>query len=339
MNSVDTSSSAATHLSRSRLKTFWEERQRIWLSQPAQVRLPNRQQVLVWLGVMFLGLGLMIYNYPKFQVGIHYDDAAYITLARSITQADTYGLVNFPEGPQPWNYPFGYPLLLAPFSGLFGGSLSLYKLISIFATLANASLIFWGWGILTRKLSFWWGLGVAAIYLYVPDYDRPERAGDVRAGVPDRLPDRHAAGRAGCRESKASSLVGGIVGRADVCGLHPHHRHYYGCQLRALSAAEMRQGGMEAAGADPGGQCAPDRAGGGDLANKSAGFMAEHLPERQRGGPDRGGDVNVRDRRSRRYHPNPIRCSTGKLECPGAAIAALRLPLPGGAAEAGHQPA
>ena len=168
MNSANTSSSAATHPSRPRLKTFWKERQRIWLSQPAQVRLPTRQQVLVWIGVMFLGLGLMIYNYPKFQVGIHYDDAAYITLARSITQADTYGLVNFPEGPQPWNYPFGYPLLLAPFSGLFGGSLSLYKLISIFATLANASLIFWGWGILTRKLSFWWGLGVAAIYLYVP---------------------------------------------------------------------------------------------------------------------------------------------------------------------------
>lgn len=168
MSATSPDSSATSQLAPSRAKSFWYERRRIWLSQPAQVRLPERQQVLVWIGVMLLGLGLMILNFPKFQVGIHYDDAAYITLARSITQADSYGLVNFPQGPQPWNYPFGYPLLLAPFSGLFAGSLSLYKLISIFATLANASLIFWGWGILTRKLSFWWGLGVAAIYLYAP---------------------------------------------------------------------------------------------------------------------------------------------------------------------------
>ncbi|MCU0487469.1 MAG: hypothetical protein MUE67_00795 [Anaerolineales bacterium] len=134
-------------------------------------RLPERPSptlILVWAAALLASLGLMLYNLPKFQVGAHYDDAAYITLARSFLHEDGYGLINYPGDPRVANYPFGYPLLLSILATLFPEELVVYKTISVLATLANASLIFWGWRLLSRKLPYTWGLGISLLYLFSP---------------------------------------------------------------------------------------------------------------------------------------------------------------------------
>ncbi len=132
------------------------------------LKRPSHTLILIWSAALLASLGLMLYNLPKFQVGAHYDDAAYITLARSFLHDDGYGLINFPGDPRMANYPFGYPLLLSILATLFPGELVVYKTISVLATLANASLIFWGWRLLSRKLSYHWGLGVSLLYLFSP---------------------------------------------------------------------------------------------------------------------------------------------------------------------------
>lgn len=115
---------------------------------------------------MLVSLAIMIVNFPKGQVGVTNDDAFYITLARSLLHADKFGLINFPGVPLTTSYPFGFPLLLAPFVAIFPTELSIYKILPILATLVNASLLFWGWRMLSRGLSYWWGLGVTALYLF-----------------------------------------------------------------------------------------------------------------------------------------------------------------------------
>ena len=117
---------------------------------------------------MLAGLGLMIYNLPKFQVGAHYDDAAYITLARSFLHGEGYGLINFPGAPRIANYPFGYPLALSLIAAFSPNELAAYKYVSVVATLINASLLFWGWRLLSRSLSHWWALAVSLLYLFSP---------------------------------------------------------------------------------------------------------------------------------------------------------------------------
>lgn len=129
---------------------------------------PVRAQTILWVLGILVGLGMMIYNYPKFQVGAHYDDAAYITLARSFLQGSGYGLINFPGEPRIANYPFGYPLVLSLIAAFSPNELASYKLVSIIATLINASLIFWGWRWLSRNLSHWWALAVSLLYLFSP---------------------------------------------------------------------------------------------------------------------------------------------------------------------------
>jgi hypothetical protein len=123
-------------------------------------------QIILWGLCMLVGLAIMIINFPKSQVGVTNDEAYYITLARSLLHADEFGLINFPGAPLKANYPFGFPLLLAPLAAIFPTELSLYKILSILATLVNTSLIFWGWRWLSRGLSYWWGLGVSALYIF-----------------------------------------------------------------------------------------------------------------------------------------------------------------------------
>lgn len=138
---------------------------------PNSIQLPERPTrtlILIWAAALLASLGLMLYNLPKFQVGAHYDDAAYITLARSFLHEDGYGLINFPGDPRVANYPFGYPLLLSILATLYPEELVIYKTISVLATLANASLIFWGWRLLSRKLPYRWGLGISLLYLFSP---------------------------------------------------------------------------------------------------------------------------------------------------------------------------
>lgn len=129
---------------------------------------PDRLQIILWTLGTLAGLGLMLYNLPKFQVGAHYDDAAYITLARSFLHGEGYGLISFPGAPRIANYPFGYPLALSVISAFSPNELAAYKYVSVVATLINASLLFWGWRLLSRSLSHWWALAISLLYLFSP---------------------------------------------------------------------------------------------------------------------------------------------------------------------------
>ncbi len=129
---------------------------------------PDRLQIILWTLGILAGLGLMIYNLPKFQVGAHYDDAAYITLARSFLHGEGYGLISYPGAPRIANYPFGYPLALSLIAAFSPNELAAYKYVSVVATLINASLLFWGWRLLSRSLSHWWALAISLLYLFSP---------------------------------------------------------------------------------------------------------------------------------------------------------------------------
>jgi len=99
----------------------------------------NRRLVLnvILGGNLFLCLALFD---PKPNCGG--DNAVYITLAESILRpGDGYSLSFTPGEPKPYTLaPFGYPLLLAPFSALFGRNLIVFKLISLVFTIGSVAL-------------------------------------------------------------------------------------------------------------------------------------------------------------------------------------------------------
>lgn len=133
--------------------------------QHAAPEKPPRGAIITWAAVMLVGLALILINFPKYQIGAYFDDSYYITLARSLLAGNHYGLINFPGEPQPGGFPIGLPLLLAPLVGLFPDNLSALKTLAMTATLVNASLLFWGWRLFSRTLSYWWGLAVSTLFL------------------------------------------------------------------------------------------------------------------------------------------------------------------------------
>ena len=129
---------------------------------------PTRGQVAAWLGVLVVAGLLLWRDHPHFQLGAQWDDADYVVLARSFTAGGDYGLINSPTTPGRANYPFVFPLLLAPLVALFPRNYELLKLVPTAATLANLALLFWAWPGLTRGVSRWWGVGVALLYAVSP---------------------------------------------------------------------------------------------------------------------------------------------------------------------------
>ncbi|MCC7362151.1 MAG: hypothetical protein IT317_21890 [Anaerolineales bacterium] len=129
---------------------------------------PTRPQAAAWLGVLVIAALLLWRDHPHFQLGAQWDDADYVVLARSFTAGGDYGLINSPGAPGRANYPFGFPLLLAPLVALFPRNFELLKLVPTTATLANLTLLFWGWPVLARGVSRWWGVGVALLYAVSP---------------------------------------------------------------------------------------------------------------------------------------------------------------------------
>lgn len=132
---------------------------------------PNFPSPLQWgfySILIVVALLLAVKNYNSFQLGIYMDDASYAILAQSLVSSDEYGLINAPGKPQPTRYPFGFPLLLSPFPRFFPDHPDLMKLVSLFATLLNALLLFLGWPHLSQSKSYWWGLIVAALYVTSP---------------------------------------------------------------------------------------------------------------------------------------------------------------------------
>jgi len=138
--------------------------QQFHLNEPTQVRKPSRVQVAIWLLVLVVIWVLWLRSYGAFQVGVYLDDASYIVLARSLVTTDSYGLSHVPGQPLPTHWPFGFPLVLAPFVLLFPHDFQALTSVSLIATLLNVSLVFWGWPWLSRGTSHWWGLGVASLF-------------------------------------------------------------------------------------------------------------------------------------------------------------------------------
>ncbi len=129
---------------------------------------PNRIQVVIWGALLVLAVILSLKDYQSFQLGTYRDDAFYTVLAQSLVHSNQYGLINVP-GDQPGAppFPFGYPLLLTPFVLLFPNSLDAMKVLSLIATLSNATLLFWGWQWFSRR-SHWWGIAVVGLYILSP---------------------------------------------------------------------------------------------------------------------------------------------------------------------------
>lgn len=129
---------------------------------------PAVWQVVAW-ALLSLGAALVaIVNFNAYQVGTYIDDVSYIVLARSLLEADQYGLIHLPGIPGVTQFPFGFPLLLAPLVSLFGGEVVPLRLFSLVATLANGALLFWFWPRLTRSPSYSWALAVVGLYLFSP---------------------------------------------------------------------------------------------------------------------------------------------------------------------------
>jgi hypothetical protein len=129
---------------------------------------PTRLQIALWAGIVVLGAAVMLHGYNSILLGLRWDDACYVLLARSLLESDQFGLIHVPGAtPAPPNFPFGYPFLLVPYILLFPETPDVMKSLSLVATQFNAGLLFWGWRWFTER-STWWGLAVTALYLFSP---------------------------------------------------------------------------------------------------------------------------------------------------------------------------
>jgi len=129
---------------------------------------PSAVQTVLFGFLLVVALCLSLKDYESFQLGTYRDDSCYVVLAESIAFHGDYGLIHVPGDPHPTHYPFGFPWLLSPFAKAFPDDPGSMKWLSLGATLLNAFLLFWGWPHLSRSRSFWWGLGIAALYLVSP---------------------------------------------------------------------------------------------------------------------------------------------------------------------------
>lgn len=120
--------------------------------------------IAAWLLLLCAIAALSLRGWGSFQVGVYQDDAVYSVMARSIATGGPYGQVTDPESPWPAKYPFVFPLLLAPVVALFPAEPVAATVVSLLATLANVSLLLWGWPWLSPTTSRWWGFAVAALY-------------------------------------------------------------------------------------------------------------------------------------------------------------------------------
>ena len=100
---------------------------------------PRSWPVLAWSALLLLVLWLSVRGYDSFQLGTYRDDARYVLLAQSIVAHDTYGELGGSQAVG--KFPFGFPLLLAPFVWLWPDHADAGKALSLVATL-NSPLVF-----------------------------------------------------------------------------------------------------------------------------------------------------------------------------------------------------
>lgn len=129
---------------------------------------PTQLQTALWYVLALTSILFFFAKFSEFQIGSFQDDAKYVVLAQSVVHSDTYGLINSPGEPSSTQFPFGFPLLLAPFVFLFPNNLDVLRLVSLFATVLNAALLFWGWRSFSRTRSYWWALAITGLYVLSP---------------------------------------------------------------------------------------------------------------------------------------------------------------------------
>ena len=133
------------------------------LERPFSERLrPARWHVIAWVALLVIILGVALFRWDDFQFGQIGDDVDYYLLARSLFSPSGYGLYNTPSGLIKSQFPFGFPLLLAPAAHFAPGNISALRIVPVLATLIIVSLIFWGWPLISRR-SYHVGLAVAAL--------------------------------------------------------------------------------------------------------------------------------------------------------------------------------
>jgi hypothetical protein len=129
---------------------------------------PSPVQILAWSGLMTLAFITYLSQLNKFQVAIYYDDADYIILADSLFKSNSYGLINSPGEVINERYPFGFPLILSPIRAFLPDNLEALKIPSLLATLLIMTILFWGWRVLSRSLSYWWAIAVIGLFSIDP---------------------------------------------------------------------------------------------------------------------------------------------------------------------------
>jgi hypothetical protein len=130
---------------------------------------PARLHIVLWAAMLLAAVVLTGRGLGAVPLGYYRDDADYVVLARSLFHAPAYGMTVYGK-PQPGDtpFPFGYPLIIAPFQEIPALALDGPRLLSLVATLANAALLFWGWPLLTANRSSWWALSVSALHTLSP---------------------------------------------------------------------------------------------------------------------------------------------------------------------------
>ena len=132
------------------------------------VHSPTQMQIAFWVIIVITSITVSLFNYQTFQIGSWMDDINYTILARSLVDSEKYGIISVPGNePFPAPFPFGYPLIIAPFVYLFRENLDALKIPSLIATIVNITIVFWGWRLFSRR-SYWWGLSVTGLYAVHP---------------------------------------------------------------------------------------------------------------------------------------------------------------------------
>lgn len=127
---------------------------------------PKRRYKLAWLLLVLIMLALILRDFDS-HPAILIDSSRYVVLAQSLLRSPTYGLINGAGAPGPAQFPFGYPMVLAPVVALLPGNFEALRVPSTLAALINAALLFWGWPLLSRR-TYGWGLAVTALFCLSP---------------------------------------------------------------------------------------------------------------------------------------------------------------------------
>jgi hypothetical protein len=98
---------------------------------------PRRRRVYpAWLAPLIVGavvLAVGLATMSPWPVGVYYDDAIYLMLAKALATGEGYRYLNFPGHPAATHYPPGYPALLALFwkiAPTFPQNVAFFKLIN-----------------------------------------------------------------------------------------------------------------------------------------------------------------------------------------------------------------